>query len=107
MKAIDPIEVATAVVRKTDAEKYLLAKRSTETDIQPGKWNFPGGKIEEQDPNPGEAARRELKEETGIEEKPVRTGESFTVDTQDGVFRVHPVLFRTGEEPDLNPEHTE
>ncbi len=107
MKFIEPIDVATAVVKKKGTERYLLAKRTTETDIQPGKWNFPGGKIEEKDVKQSEAAQRELFEETGLEEEPVLTGESFTVDTVDGKFRVHPVLFKTREEPELNTEHTE
>lgn len=107
MKFIEPIDVATAVVRKKGTEKYLLAKRTKETDIQPGKWNFPGGKIEKKDSKPSGAAQRELFEETEIEEQPVRTGESFMVNTVDGKFRVHPVLFKTEEEPELNSEHTE
>lgn len=100
-------EVATAVVQHRDTGKFLLAKRTTDTDIHPGKWNFPGGKIEEQDENPAEAARRELKEETGLEEEPVRTGESFTLDTVDGVFKIFPVHFHTSSDPELNTEHTD
>ncbi len=106
-KEISVTEVATAVVKKKDSKKYLLAKRTTDTDIQPGKWNFPGGKIEGKDENAAEAARRELKEETKLKEKPFQTGESFIVETVDGKFRIHPVLFRTGDEPELNSEHTE
>jgi len=107
VKLIEITDVATAVVKKEDSEEYLLAKRTTETDIQPGKWNFPGGKIEEQDSNPAEAAQRELREETRIDEEPVQTGESFIVDTEDGRFRVYPVLFRTESEPEMNTEHTD
>lgn len=101
------VTVATAVVKHQDKEKFLLAKRTTDTDIQPGKWNFPGGKIEAEDSAPEEAAKRELREETGLNEQPGKVGENFIVDTVDGKFRVHPVLFRTSTEPDLNPEHTE
>lgn len=101
------IEVATAVVKHEEHGKVLLAKRTTDTEIQPGKWNFPGGKIESEDENAGEAARRELEEETTIDEEPVRTGDSFVVDTVEGKFRIHPVLFLTDSEPELNTEHTE
>ncbi len=61
------IDVTAAILVKDG--KILIAKRTPE-DKQPGKWEFPGGKIEA-----GESAReclkREMQEEFGIE---VRVG---------------------------------
>jgi|SRR3989344_3253335 len=46
--------------------KILLLKRSDTMEMHPGKWSFPGGKI-----NKGEdfisALRREIREEAGLE----------------------------------------
>ena len=61
------IDVTAAILVKDS--KVLIAKRKPE-DKQPGKWEFPGGKIEA-----GESAReclkREMREEFGID---VRVG---------------------------------
>lgn len=118
-----PTEVATAVPYHGKKDRFLLAKRTEETDIQPGKWNFPGGRIQKKDaPNsisegnaygkieneePRDAALRELKEETGLTGKILRSGEHFTVDTVDGKFRIYPFLVLVDNEPELNPEHTD
>ena len=99
-----PTEVATAVPYHSKKEKFLLAKRNEETEVQPGKWNFPGGKIETETPK--DAALRELREETGLNGKVLRTGESFTLDTEDRKFEVHPFLVLVAGEPELNSEHT-
>lgn len=54
----------TAAIEK--AGKFLIVKRSEKEDNLPGKWLFPGGKVEK-----GEDALqgllREIKEETGLE----------------------------------------
>ncbi len=61
------IDVTAAILAKDG--KVLIAKRKPD-DKQPGKWEFPGGKIEA-----GESAReclkREMREEFGID---VRVG---------------------------------
>ncbi len=44
--------------------KVLIAKRSA-TDKLPNKWEFPGGKLEENE-SPEECLKRELEEELGI-----------------------------------------
>jgi len=100
-----PTEVATAVPYHGEKDRFLLAKRNEETDIQPGKWNFPGGKIESEEPR--NAALRELREETGLTGKILRSGEKFTVDTEDGKFEVYPFLILVDDEPELNLEHTD
>lgn len=56
---------ADSVIMNKDGD-ILLLQRSFQSDLQPGKWCLPGGKVD-----PGEtaivAAPRELQEETGLE----------------------------------------
>lgn len=54
------IKVVAALIDKD--KKVLLAKRSTGDINVFGKWEFPGGKVE-QDENEFEAIEREIKEE--------------------------------------------
>ncbi len=122
MKPEKPTEVATAVPYSAEKEKFLLTKGTQDTDIHPGKWDFPGGHIRKpdvpgsstedvdrhvEDENPKKAALRELEEETGLKGQVLRTGESFALDTLDGMFRIHPFLILVEGEPELNEEHTE
>lgn len=101
----EPTEVATAVPYNPEKDRFLLAKRNMETPIHPGKWNFPGGHIEDEEPK--EAVLRELREETGLTGEILKSGESFVLDTEDGKFEVHPFLVMVEEEPELNSEHTD
>ncbi len=55
--------VVAALMRKDG--QILIAQRRR-NDSHPLKWEFPGGKVEK-DETPGEALRRELHEELGIE----------------------------------------
>lgn len=57
------IHVVGAVI--TDGEKILCAQRGTEKAL-PELWEFPGGKIEENE-TPQEALRREIQEEMHCE----------------------------------------
>lgn len=101
----DVIEVATAVPYNPEKDRFLIAKRTEDTEIHPGKWDFPGGKIE--DEKPEEAVLRELKEETGLLGEIIRSGDNFILDTEDGKFDIYPFLVKVDPEPDLNPEHTD
>lgn len=98
-------EVATAVPYNPEKNKFLIVKRTEEMEIHPGKWNFPSGKIEDEAPR--DAVLRELREETGLIGEVVRSGDSFTVDTDDGKFEIYPFLVKVDAEPELNREHTE
>lgn len=56
------IEVVAGIIK--DGNKILIAKRSAHKSL-PGKWEFPGGKIEKCE-LPESALERELKEEFNI-----------------------------------------
>ena len=58
------ISVAAGVIRKNG--KVLLARRKDSCPWQPGKWEFPGGKIEAGESGE-ECLVREIKEELGID----------------------------------------
>ncbi len=67
---MDFIEVTAAILFKDD--KLLIAQRKSE-DKLPNKWEFPGGKVENEE-TPEECLKREIKEEFGID---VSVGEFF------------------------------
>lgn len=62
---IAPLSEYADVVVSNQSGKFLLVQRSLNDKFKPGKWWIPGGHIE-QNEEPKEAAKRELKEETGI-----------------------------------------
>ena len=58
-----PVVVAAAVV--IDGDRVLLTQRPSGTHLA-GAWEFPGGKLED-DESPAAALVRELREELGVE----------------------------------------
>lgn len=56
-------EIATALI--VSGGKILMEKRRPDKPAYPGKWMFPGGRIEEGE-KPFDALKREMKEELGI-----------------------------------------
>jgi 8-oxo-dGTP pyrophosphatase MutT (NUDIX family) len=114
-------EVATAVTFHHGKGKFLLLKRAKGRELHPGKWNFPSGRIQQQDApksisggnsdgqidneEPRTAALRELNEETGLKGTVLKTGKPFTVDAEGGRFKIHPFLVKVEEEPELSREH--
>ena len=60
---MDFIEVTAAILFNDD--KLLIAQRKSK-DKLPDKWEFPGGKVEN-DETPEECLKREMKEEFGID----------------------------------------
>jgi 8-oxo-dGTP diphosphatase len=63
---VSVIVVSAAVI--IDAGRVLLSQRKAGTHLE-GKWEFPGGKVEEGE-DPRAALRRELVEELGIDAEP-------------------------------------
>lgn len=62
--------------------KFLLALRHAKDTYMPGRWNFPGGKVEYTEKDEAhileEEANREIKEETGIEIQNLKVIGNFT-----------------------------
>lgn len=61
--------VVAALIEKDN--KYLIARRSTGSKDVLGKWEFPGGKVEENESDK-QAIEREIKEEFGMKIKAIR-----------------------------------
>jgi 8-oxo-dGTP diphosphatase len=75
--------VVTAAVIKNRDNKILICQRKP--DSHNGlKWEFPGGKLEEQE-TPEQCLRREIKEELDVD---IEVGEIFKVVKQDYSDRV-------------------
>ncbi|MFC7097007.1 NUDIX domain-containing protein [Halobaculum marinum] len=86
--------VVTAFLRSRGA--VLLVKRSDTASTYPGRWAGVSGYVEDDPDDSLDDARREVREETGIEAAAltlVRRGDPVRVDDAEGSFTVHPVLF--------------
>lgn len=95
-------DVALAIPER-DGE-LLVLKRSQETSSS-GRWNFPGGKVE--DESKSEAALRELEEETDLSGEVTESGDPYINDGELGHWRIFPFLVRVEGEVDLNSEHSD
>jgi ribose 1,5-bisphosphate isomerase len=87
-------DVVTCFLRNDG--QVLLNRRAEGTPAYPGRWAGISGEIEPGE-SPEEAARREVREETGSEDAElVRTGGVRSVEDEAGAWNVHPVLFDVG-----------
>ncbi len=87
----DVADVAVAIPYHADSDRFLVLKRADTKRPFPGKWEFPAGYIADGE-EVGDAALRELEEETGLLGVLVRSGEPHVVETDGSTFQVHPVL---------------
>ena len=86
----DRIDIALAVPMRDG--RFLVAQRAADAHLG-GRWEFPGGKIEPDEP-PVEAARRELLEETGLEVGELEPLVVVVHDYADRPLRFHVFLAR-------------
>ena len=101
------LKAATTVVYNSGMQKFLLVKRATTKDRNPGLWEFPGGVVEDKE-TPQEAAMRELKEETSLTGTVLKTGEAGVVRDNSGSIEIHPFLILVEKgEVKLSREHTD
>jgi 8-oxo-dGTP pyrophosphatase MutT (NUDIX family) len=100
------IDVVTCFLRFKG--KILILKRSEFVRTSKGRWAGVAGYVEKGE-TPEEMARKEIGEETGINDaKLVKKGEPFSVRSETGAFRVHPFLFDVDtDEVTIDWEHTE
>ena len=61
----EKIEVSKALIENENGE-FLTVQKSESYDWKAGKWELPGGKIEEKEDRL-QAGKREVKDETGLE----------------------------------------
>jgi 8-oxo-dGTP diphosphatase len=61
-----PFSLSARVLIQDEAGRWLMLRRGPDTSWNPGKWDFPGGKIKKGE-NLEEALQREVFEETGLE----------------------------------------
>jgi len=79
-------EISIAVVRNPE-ELYLISLRPTDAH-QGGKWEFPGGKVE-QGEKPDQAMGRELFEEVGLTAVDYQLLETKFFDYGDAALNLH------------------
>lgn len=107
----DRTSVVTVFLQRDD--RVLLARRSQDVRTYRGRWAGISGYLETEDPR--DQARREIRQETGLEAKHVRPaarGEPLSVDDpeNDRFWTVHPFRFTVDPEApavELNREHRE
>ncbi len=92
----------SVIVVVTDKNKILLIKRSKTDEWMPLHWSFPGGHIEKKE-SKYNAAKRELKEETQLEGRPILRGSRKT---KNGTMFIY-VCEEWSGEVKLNYEHSE
>jgi len=92
----------SVVIVVTNKDSILLIKRSKTDEWMPNHWSFPGGHIEKKE-SKYNAAKRELKEETQLEGRPILRGSRTT---KNGTMFIY-VCEEWSGEVKLNYEHSE
>lgn len=99
-----PAAVLVPVVKRRPEVSVLLTQRTDHLPSHPGQVAFPGGKIDDTDEGPVDAALRETQEETGVARHHVRpVGFLDAYQTRTG-YRVVPVVAVVEPGFELRPE---
>ncbi|MBT8101339.1 MAG: CoA pyrophosphatase [Gammaproteobacteria bacterium] len=104
---LTPAGVLIPVMQRTSTLSLLLTKRSAELKSHAGQVSFPGGRMEEHDPDVAATALRETHEEVGIEPRQVAViGYLEPMPTITG-YAVTPVIGLVQGSAELVIDHTE
>lgn len=97
-------EGVSAVVYNPELEKFLVLKRAKNKEFYPGKWEFPGGKLEDEIPE--DCVLRELEEETGFKGEILEQEDGFEWKSEYGMVRTYPFLIKvTSSDVETSREH--
>ncbi len=98
-------EGVCAVVYNPELEKFLVLKRAEDKKFYPGRWEFPGGNIEDEEPE--KTVLREVREETGLVGTVIRREGPFQWESKYGHVRTHPFLVKVdSSEVEMSREHS-
>ena len=102
------ILVQKAIIKIND--KYLIGLRSASSRYFPQHWDLPGGKLEGNE-EPTAAVKREVKEETNLDVKPLRVVGIYEYDLDNKGYITHRfTIYSTeiiGGQLKISNEHTE
>lgn len=98
--------IAVGIVKFED--KILLLKRTLKRHSSPNKWEAVSGYVEAAEKSE-RAVIREVREETGLRGKIIKTGDVFEVKDNWGLWRINPFLINVDSDAVRidSEEHTE
>lgn len=92
VSTLTPAAVLIPVVERAGEARLVFTQRTTDLPAHAGQVSFPGGKVDESDLNPVDAALREAEEEIGLAREFVDViGELDSYQTGTG-FHIHTVI---------------
>jgi len=96
--------ITKGIIKKNG--KFLVLKRSPNAHAFPGYWDFPGGKLEE-DEQPFKAVEREALEETSLKVKAEKIVSAFAFHDKEHLVFLSFNVKLLGGEVKISGEHTE